>query len=325
MIAVWGAERPWTRASGLVSSWWDNQPTRSAPLQQGATGSDNAWLSAKHPVAHDRPPADGFPGLLRQLVGAFPQSRPAGGPRRPVRELHDAEPNLRAVKSSSVDRPVSARGGYPRERVPPRGNFYDLCAEIDHVIGSVLDALDRCGFSDNTVIAFNSDHGTLLGEHGLRQNRMLYGPVVRVPFILSAPGMLPGGRAVSDPVELVDFFPTLMALAGIPVPENVQGRNLGPQIEGEVEIPGRPTFSEIDYSRAVPEAIRRHGNHRVMIRHSRWELVCSLDDAGFGEDGALFGLEAAPHELKNLYHDHGHRDLVEGLKVRIAKWRDETT
>lgn len=205
-----------------------------------------------------------------------------------------------------------------------RGNFHDLCMEIDDVVGWVLGALDRGGYRENTIIAFNSDHGTLLGEHGLGQNRMLYDPVVHVPFLLSCPGMLPESKVVTDPVELVDFFPTLMGLAGIPVPENVHGRNLMPQIRGEVEVPDRPTFSEIDYARAVPEVIRRNGSHRVMIRQNQWELVYSLNDAGYGEDGALFDLQADPHELTNLYYEADCQGTVRELKARVTEWRERT-
>jgi len=205
-----------------------------------------------------------------------------------------------------------------------RGNFYDLCAEIDDVVGSVIDALERCGYGENTIIAFNSDHGTLLGEHGLGQNRMLYGPVVHVPFILCGPGLLPENRVVADPVELVDFFPTLMALAGIPVPENVHGQNLLPQIAGKSEGPGRPAFSEIDYTRAIPEVIRTNASHRVMVRQGHWELVYSLSDGGYGEDGALFDLEADAHELTNLYDDPNHEDTVRKLKDIVNQWRART-
>lgn len=205
-----------------------------------------------------------------------------------------------------------------------RGNFYDLCAEIDHVVGSVLDALERSGHSENTIVAFSADHGTLLGEHGIGQNRTLYDPVVRVPLILSQPGTLPAGRVVTDPVELVDFFPTLMGLAGLPVPANVHGIDLRPQIEGDVENPGRATFSEIDYARAIPEAIRQHGSHRVMIRQGNWEFIHSLNDAGYGEDGALFDLEAAPFELENLYHEPERQDIVAELRRLTLEWIETT-
>lgn len=115
-----------------------------------------------------------------------------------------------------------------------------------------------------------------------------------------------------------------MALADLPVPENVHGRDLLPQIWGEIEAPDRPTFSEIDYTRAVPEAIHTNGSHRALVRQGRWELVYSLSDGGYGEDGALFDLEADPHELTNHYDEPGQQDTVRELKEVATQWRART-
>ena len=202
-----------------------------------------------------------------------------------------------------------------------RGNFYDLCAEIDEAIGTIVDCVSSCGYGDDTIIAFNSDHGTLLGEYGLAQNRTLFDPVVQVPLIISGPGRLPEGLVITDPVELIDFFPTLMALARIEIPGNVHGRNLLPQIEGEIDLPDRPVFSEIDYTCAIPEAVRRFGSHRAMVRHRGWKLFYSLYDGGFGPDGALFDLGNDPHELNNQYGDLDNRELVGDLKHTVEQWQ----
>ena len=202
-----------------------------------------------------------------------------------------------------------------------RANYYDLCTEIDDVVGSIVDSVVSHGHGDTTIITLNSDHGTLLGEFGLAQNRTLFDPVVQVPFIMTTPALLPAGRVVDDPVELIDLFPTLMGLAGMDVPHSVQGRNLIPQIMGEAAHPDRPTFSEIDYAQALPKAVRERGSHRVMVRHRNWKMFCSLNDGGYGEDGALYDLGEDPHELRNLFDAPDRQDAIADLKCLIERWQ----
>ena len=204
-----------------------------------------------------------------------------------------------------------------------RANYYDLCLEIDAAVGTILESLSRNGYSEETIIAFNSDHGTLLGEYGIAQHRTFYDPVIQVPFLLAAPGRLPENAVVTDPVELVDFLPTLLALAGIGPSANVHGRNLLPQMRGEAEAPDRPTFAEIDYSRDPSKEIRVKGGHRVMVRQGTWKLFYFLEDYGFGEDGALYDLEADPRELRNLCEDPDYQPVVRTLKEAINNWQVE--
>jgi len=216
----------------------------------------------------------------------------------------------------------------PAQIAQARANYYDLCAQVDDAVGVVLDALHENGYADNTIIAFNSDHGVLLGEHGLGQKTTFYDPIVRVAWIVSYPERLPTRRVVTDPVELADFMPTLLSLAGLDIPKHVHGTDLVPQMLGEVSIPNRPVFSEIDQSQqALGEwddgrlAELRGRTHRAMVRLGKWKMWYSLRDGGYGEDGALFDLESDPFEIRNLYNCPDFVDVVAELKSLLAQWQ----
>ena len=202
-----------------------------------------------------------------------------------------------------------------------RGNFFDLCREVDAAVGTVLTALEARGDAQNTIVAFHSDHGSLVGEHGLIQNRLFYEGAVQVPWLLSAPGRLPCGKTVNTGVELIDFFPTLMELADVPVPDSVQARSVVPLATGKArDANQRATYSELDYTRAESEDIASQGAHRVMIREWPWKMFHFASDCRYGRDGALYNLAEDPNELVNLYASPEHADVVRRLSDRLGSW-----
>ena len=107
--------------------------------------------------------------------------------------------------------------------------YYAMISEVDHWIGKILDAIDECGLANDTIVVFTSDHGEWLGEHR-RFGKGYWAPdvVSRVPLILRAPEALGGksGAQVDRVVECVDVVPTVLRLAGIPIPPSVQGDQL---------------------------------------------------------------------------------------------------
>ena len=199
-----------------------------------------------------------------------------------------------------------------------RANYYDLCMQVDDAVGQILRALQDHELDEQTIVVFNSDHGALLGEHGLGQKRNFYDPVIQVPFIFSWPGMLPEGRTSTDPAQLHDLLPTLMGLVGIDIPTRVQAQDLAPQLRGERSVPDRATFSEV-------QTYGPCSSHRAIVRHGQWKLGVSLYDAGYGEDGSLYDLERDPGELRNLYTDPASAPIGAELKERITAWQTATS
>ena len=163
------------------------------------------------------------------------------------------EPWLLFVHTYEVHDPYAPPPGYLEEVVgdaPERGvenarARYD--AEIRHaddVLARLLAALEERGQADDTLVIVTSDHGEHFGERGwFRHDNTVYEPVLRIPLILRAPGLLPAGVRVPDAVGLFDLVPTVLSLLDLPVPDYVQGLDLSGVVRGEA-LPPRSLFAE---------------------------------------------------------------------------------
>jgi iduronate 2-sulfatase len=201
-----------------------------------------------------------------------------------------------------------------------RGTYYGMVALVDAQVGRLVDCLTKAGLLDNTIIAINSDQGFQLGEHGLWKKRVFYEQNVKVPLILSGPGLLPQGKVVTEPVEMIDFIPTLMDLCGLDVPDTIHGRSLLSLIRGDVTEWREATFSEIDHSMSMYDELRQGGGRRVMVRTKEWKLVWFMDERVADKDGALYNLRQDPDERVNLYGRPAYADVVEHLEQLGREW-----
>ncbi len=171
-----------------------------------------------------------------------------------------------------------------------------MIKQIDDQVGRMLAALEATGQRDNTVVIFTSDHGEMLGDHGLIQKGCrFYEGLVRVPLIFSWPGCFEQGLVRRDLVELTDKAPTLLELAGLEVPERMTGRSLGPILRGESAAPHRD-FVRCEYydALAAPD-----GTFATMYRDERYKLVLY-----HGHDlGELYDLDEDPGEFENMWDE----------------------
>jgi arylsulfatase len=185
--------------------------------------------------------------------------------------------------------------------------YYGAVTLVDDQIGKVVAALQSRSMLDDTVIAFCSDHGELLGAFGMLTKSideypMLYDVGLRVPLIVRVPGG-GGGRVVDTPVELIDLCPTLLESTGLAVAPEIQGQSLKPAIDG-----GNPP--ERAYVFAESGAVK-------MVRNQRHKLV-HYPGQPYGE---LYDIAADPEEITNLYDSRDHlvtrermtRDLLDRL------------
>jgi arylsulfatase A-like enzyme len=174
---------------------------------------------------------------------------------------------------------------------------------MDAQVGRIMEALERLAMAENTVIVFTSDHGYHLGDHGLWQKRSLFERSARVPLILSAPG-LPAGQVAPAPVGLIDVFPTLTGIAGLPAPEYLDGQDLTPALKDAKAVVNRAVFSQVydGYS----------------VRTERWRYT----EWSEGRKGAvLFDMVADPGETKNLAADPENAGAIAELKELLAAYR----
>ncbi|MCC6169290.1 MAG: sulfatase-like hydrolase/transferase, partial [Caldilineaceae bacterium] len=168
---------------------------------------------------------------------------------------------------------------------------------IDDQVGRMLDALEETGQRDNTVVIFMSDHGEMLGDHGLIQKGCrFYEGLVRVPLVWSWPGRFPAGLVSDALVELTDIAPTLLELAGQPVPIEMQGRSLLPILRGAAPPGHHRDAVRCEYYDALDLPDHSFG---TMLRDARYKLVV-YHGHSLGE---LYDLQNDPHEFTNLWDD----------------------
>ena len=201
-----------------------------------------------------------------------------------------------------------------------RGTYYGMVSLVDEQVGRLVDCLRAAGVLDDTIIAINSDQGWQLGEHGLWKKRVLYDDNVKSPLVLSCPARLPKGKVIAEPVELIDFVPTLMDLSDLPIPDSISGRSLMPLIRGDVTEWREACFCEIDHSMSMYDELRQGTGRRVMVRTKEWKMVWFMDKRVTDKDGALYNLRSDPDETVNLYGRPQVADVVDYLERLCRQW-----
>jgi uncharacterized sulfatase len=184
--------------------------------------------------------------------------------------------------------------------------YYAAISFVDAQIGRLLDAVDRLGLRDNTVIVFWSDHGYHLGEHGLWFKQSCFEESVRVPLIISAPGLDSAGQASPRVVELLDLYPTLADLAGLAAPKNLQGVCLRPLLRRPGAEWNRPAFTQVQHGKAPGHSVRTE-----RMRYTQW------DYAAKGEE--LYDHDTDPHELHNLAADPNSAQMLAQMKALLQQ------
>lgn len=172
----------------------------------------------------------------------------------------------------------------------------------DAMIGRILDALDRSPNRDNTIVALWSDHGYHLGEKWHWHKQSLWQRATHVPLVISAPGITKAGSRCDRPVGLVDLYPTLSELAGLKLPEGLDGVSLRPLLENPAGPRDRPALTT--YGR---------GNHA--IRTERWSYIRYHDGSE-----ELYDRRQDVHEWINLASDSG----LAGVKQELQRWLPST-
>lgn len=167
-----------------------------------------------------------------------------------------------------------------------RAAYFGMITELDRMIGLVLDELEKTGQMERTLIVYTSDHGEMLGDHGLWFKNALLENAARVPLILAGAG-LPRGKMVDTPVMHADMVATMLDMAGAPRDPKLRGHSLVPLARGQAG--GRPGIA---YSESHSEG---NCTGSFMIRKERWKYIYAT-----GYDPILFDLRSDPGEQRNL-------------------------
>jgi N-acetylglucosamine-6-sulfatase len=257
-------------------------------------------------------PAERHKGLYADDPIARPESADDPLEGKPALRRPVAEP---AAKKKAQAKPKAKAKGSAGGNELIRNQLRAL-RSIDEGVGRIFSALEEAGALDNTLIVFTSDNGYFWGEHGLGDKRAAYEESIRVPLLMRLPGLIKPGTTIDAPALNVDIAPTILDLAGVAIPEDVQGRSLVPLLRGDSSN-WRTSFlseyfAEPQYGR-IPSW--------QAVRTDRWKYIHYTELDGMDE---LYDLRSDPHELKNRIDDPSAKPALDEMKAELARLLRET-
>lgn len=271
-------------------------------IEQQGDDQRPTFLEIGFPGPHE--PWDPLPRHLALYDGreeSFPE---------PVDWPHDFEqtpPQHEVLRATHANTSNEARINMPaatREDIRRmQKHYYAKISLVDEQIGRVIDALEKKGMLKNSVVILASDHGEMLGDHGLSYKWLTYDCVTNVPLIVRD-FRAPEKRAeVTDLVSLIDVGPTICEYAGLPKASRLEGRSLTPYLKGESVAPRPYVFCEESY--------------QLMMRSPERKLVYYH---GQPECGELYDLTRDPHETRNRWHDPAFAAIKQEMINDLFVW-----
>jgi len=196
-------------------------------------------------------------------------------------------------------------------------NYYGLIAEIDDWVGVILDKLDELNLTDNTLVIFTSDHGEMLGAHGMREKNVFYEESSHIPLIIRFPGEIESGSTVNGYVSLIDLFPTILDYLNISEHDS-DGVSLRGLIEGTDTEHGQYVVTEWDFRGPVePNYMILKDGWKLMIPYTKSSTVLN----------ALYDLNTDPHEMNNLIGNNpdaeDYKAKAEELRGYLLEWLEK--
>lgn len=186
----------------------------------------------------------------------------------------------------------------------------------DQHLGDVFDVFEKKGQMEDTAFIWSSDHGFFLGEHRFYDKRLMYEPSIRIPLMIRYPRRIPAGASNNNMILNVDIPPTILDIAGIPIPADFQGKSVMPLIEKK-NVPWRKDWLYEYYEYPGYENIKPNRG----IRTERYKYIHYFVDP---QEYELYDLQNDPDEMHNLYGDSKYAGLTRQLAARLEELRRET-
>ena len=186
---------------------------------------------------------------------------------------------------------------------------------IDEELGRMMKKLDDLGLAENTILVYSSDHGSMLGSHGVGGKRQPYEESIRVPFMVRWPGEVPAGRKVDSLFASIDIMPSVCAMAGVPVPETCDGQDFSPAMRGQKGPEPKSQF--------IMHICKDHAsggqNHPAPIFRGvttgRYTYALYPD-----RPWCLFDNQTDPYQMKNLIDDPAMAQTRDEMRAMLAQW-----
>ena len=195
-------------------------------------------------------------------------------------------------------------------------DYAKVVKTLDDNVGRVLDYLKEKNLLDNTLVVYTSDQGFYMGEHGWFDKRFMYEESMRTPLIMRLPKGFDRKGDITEMVQNIDYAPTFLELAGVPVPEDIHGVSLLPLLKGEHPQNWRNALYYHFYEYPAEHMVKRHYG----VRTDRYKLIHFYNDIDMWE---LYDLQSDPMEMHNLYGQAEYEPVVKELKEELLKLQEQ--
>lgn len=183
---------------------------------------------------------------------------------------------------------------------------------LDDNVGRVLDYLEEHDLLKNTLVVYTSDQGFYMGEHGWFDKRFMYEESLNTPLVMRLPDGFERRGDITEMVQNIDYAPTFLEIAGVEVPEDMQGVSLLPLLKGEHPEDWRNSIYYHFYEYPAEHAVKRHYG----VRNDRYKLIHFYNDIDTWE---LYDLQEDPHEMNNLYGKPGMEEITKTMMEELKK------
>jgi uncharacterized sulfatase len=238
-------------------------------------------------------------------------------------------PDVDSAAFRDLDPTIPDVPGLPRERTKQlTREYYASVHSVDRNVGRLLDRLEELGLASDTIVFFTSDHGYMIGHHGLwhkgngvwlqegkkgpRPN--MFDDSIRVPLLVRWPGVVVPGTQIDEVVSNLDIFPSILEMTGLGLPDNLQleGHSFVPLLRGRRVEWSNTLFGQYDMHNGQVARMR-------MIRTPEWKLVRHFEAGGVDE---LYQLADDPGETRDLHGPDSASREYEELKARLNDWME---
>ncbi|MDE5682601.1 MAG: sulfatase [Muribaculaceae bacterium] len=189
-------------------------------------------------------------------------------------------------------------------------DYLKTLKSLDDNVGRVLDYLEEHNMLDNTLVIYTSDQGFYMGEHGWFDKRFMYEESLNTPLVMHLPKGLEARGDINEMVQNIDYAPTFLDIAGVEIPDDIQGESMLPLLRGEHPENWRDQIYYHFYEYPAEHAAKRHYG----VRGDRYKLIHFYNDIDHWE---LYDLANDPTEMNNLYGKPGMEEVTENMMQRL--------
>lgn len=320
--------------TAYIGKWHLDGPDRTAPVPPGPRRQGfDFWMGANFEHNYDRSRYTDNDGTVRQWKGWDARAQTTEAIRYMERRTQTDHPfclflswgpphhPYRLAPQEYLDRYDPAEiNGRPNCLDVPRDDLWGYYAQttfLDDQFQRIVDALDEFGLTEDTILVFTSDHGDMHGSHGVYKKQWPWSESILVPFVLRYPGVAPEGAVLQFPISVIDIMPSLLGLAGAPVPDTVEGVDLAPFIRGDRDDPPESVLimNPCPFSVGDPRGPDQYPDYKGMrleyrgVITDRYTYVRTIDRRWL-----LYDNREDPYQMTNLIDAPEHEETRRHLE-----------